>query len=150
MTAQKARILIVESRYYSTISDVLLDGAINAVRASGADWDVISLPGILELPPAIAMADDSARAGGTRYDGYVALGCVLNDEVVGAGRLVDVAAQGLMDVAVSRSLAIGQGLVCVDQEADALRWAREADGGGNAARACLELAALQTRLSGTA
>ena len=150
MTAPKPRILILESRYYSTIADALLDGAIDAVRASGADWDVVSLPGILELAPAVAMADDSCRRpAGVAYDGYVVLGCVLHDEVVGAGRLVEVASSGLMDVAVSRRLALGQGLIDVATEADGLRWAKEADGGGNAARACLELVALQRRLLGS-
>ncbi len=150
MIAPRPRILIVESRYYSTISDVLLDGAIDAVRSANADWDVISLPGILELAPAIAMADESSRRPvGVAYDGYVALGCVLRDDVVGSGRLVDVASQGLMDVAVTRRLALGQGIIDVAHEADGLRWAKEADGGGNAARACLELVALQRRLAGT-
>lgn len=150
MIAQKPRILIVESRYYSTISDVLLDGAINAVRAEGADWDVISLPGVLELAPAIAMAAKAANGPLMQsYDGYIALGCVLRDEVIGAGRLVEIAAQGLMQVAVAQQLALGQGLIDVETEADGLRWAKEADGGGNAAHACLELVAVQRRLLGT-
>lgn len=148
---EKPRILIVESRYYTTIADVMIDGAIDAVRASGADWDVIALPGILELAPAIAMADDNNRRPvGPSYDGYVALGCVLRDELLGAGRLIDVASHGLMTLAVSRRLAIGQGLIDVADEADGLRWAKEADGGGCAARACLELVALQRRLLGSA
>jgi 6,7-dimethyl-8-ribityllumazine synthase len=151
MIARKTRILILESRYYTAIADVLADGAIEAVRASGAEWDVISLPGILELAPAIAMADDSnRRPAGRAYDGYVALGCVLRDKVLSAGRLVDVASHGLMTLATSRRLAIGQGLIDVASEADGLRWAKEADGGGNAARACLELVALQRRLLGSA
>ena len=84
-----------------------------------------------------------------RYSGYVALACVLRDEVFNAGRLVDQAARGLMELSIVRQLAIGQGLVDVECEADGIRWAREADGGGCAARACLELMALRTRLLGS-
>jgi 6,7-dimethyl-8-ribityllumazine synthase len=149
MIAERARILIVEARYYEKISDALLDGAIEAVRAADHDFDVVSLPGVLELAPAIAMAEDANRRPiGPTYDGYVALGCVLRDEVVGAGRLVEIASQGLMDLAVGRRIALGQGLIDVATEADGLRWAKEAGGGGGAARACIELVALHRRLLG--
>lgn len=149
MIAKRARILIVESRYYAKVSDALLDGAIEALRAAGHDFDVVSLPGVLELGPAIAMADDANRRPiGPSYDGYVALGCVLRDEVVGSGRLVEVASRGLMDLAVTRRLALGQNLIEVETEEDGIRWGKEADGGGAAARACIELVALHRRLLG--
>ena len=97
-----------------------------------------------------AMAELAGRGPvGARYSGYVALACVLRDELFNAGRLVDQAACGLIDLSVVRQLAIGQGLVDVECEADGIRWAREADGGGCAARACLELMALRTRLLGS-
>ncbi len=150
MTSAPGRVLIVESRYYPTISEPLLDGAIEALRIAGLEWDVVSLSGLLELPAAIAMAELAGRGPvGVRYSGYVALGCVLRDERLNAGRLVDHAAHGLIELSVARQLAIGQGLVDVECEADGIRWAREADGGGGAARACLELMALRTRLLGS-
>jgi 6,7-dimethyl-8-ribityllumazine synthase len=146
----QGRVLIVESRYYPTIADPLLDGAIDALGKAGVEWDIVSMPGVLELPAAIAMADAAGKSPfGVAYGGYVALACVLRDELVRAGRLVDQAAYGLIHLSVSRQLAIGQGLVDVECEADGIRWAREADGGGAAARACLELMALHTRLLGS-
>lgn len=149
MIARRARILIVESRYYAKVSDALLDGAIEALRAADHDFDVVSLPGVLELAPAIAMADEANRRPiGPSYDGYVALGGVLHDEVVGSGRLVEVASRALIDLAVSRRLALGQNLIDVASEDDGVRWSREADGGGAAARACIELVALHRRLLG--
>ncbi len=150
MTVAPVKILIVESRYYPSIADPLLDGAIDAVRKAGAEWDVISLPGVLELPPAVAMADEAGRRPiGVQYQGYIALGCVLRDEVFGAGHLIDQASRGLMELSIARKLALGQGLVDVECEADGVRWALEADGGGGAARACLELVALRARLLGS-
>ena len=150
MTTSPGRVLIVESRYYPTVADPLLDGAVEALRLAGVEWDVVSLPGVLELPAAIAMAELAGRGPvDVRYSGYVALACVLRDELFNAGRLVDQAAYGLIELSVARQLAIGQGLVDVECEADGIRWAREADGGGGAARACLELMALRTRLLGS-
>lgn len=150
MSAGPARVLIVESRYYPTLADALLDGAIETLRKAGVEWDVVSMPGVLELPAAISMAELGGRGPlGVRYNGYVALACVLRDAAFNAGRLVDQAACGLIDLSVSRQLAIGQGLVDVECEADGIRWAREADGGGCAARACLELMALRARLLGS-
>lgn len=150
MTAAKGRVLIVESRYYPSIADPLLDGAIDALGKAGVEWDVVSMPGLLELPAAVSMAEAAGRGpGGPSYSGYVALACVLRDELVGAGRLVDLASSGLIERSVARQLAIGIGLVDVECEDDGIRWAREADGGGAAARACLELMALRARLLGS-
>jgi 6,7-dimethyl-8-ribityllumazine synthase len=150
MTAAGGRVLIVESRYYPSMADPLLDGAIHALGAAGVEWDIVSMPGLLELPAAISMADAAGRGpAGVIYGGYVALACVLRDELVSAGRLIDQAAHGLIQLSVARQLAIGQGLADVECEADGIRWAREADGGGAAARACLELMALRARLLGS-
>ena len=148
--APKGRVLIVESRYYPSLADPLLDGAIEALGKAGVEWDVVSMPGVLELPAAISMAEAAGRGpGGPTYGGYIALACVLRDELVGAGRLIDQASHGLIELSVARQLAIGQGLADVECEADGIRWAREADGGGGAARACLELMALRSRLLGS-
>src|SRR5579863_10763669 len=76
-----ARILIVEARYYDDIADALLAGATKALAEAGAQYDVISVPGSLEIPPAIAIAIDAAR-GRRRYDGAVALGCVIRGETL--------------------------------------------------------------------
>ncbi|MEG0818744.1 MAG: 6,7-dimethyl-8-ribityllumazine synthase, partial [Brevundimonas sp.] len=75
------RVLIVEARYYDDLADALLEGAKDALRAQGAQFDVVTVPGALEVPTAIAMAEEAGRfPTAPRYDGYVALGCVIRGE----------------------------------------------------------------------
>jgi 6,7-dimethyl-8-ribityllumazine synthase len=71
------KILIVEARFYAGISDALLAGATAVLKAAGVEYDTVSVPGALEIPGAIAMANASGHAAGAAYDGYVALGCVI-------------------------------------------------------------------------
>ncbi len=73
-------ILIVEARFYDDMADALLEGATFALKAAGATYEVVTVPGALEIPAAIAMALDGADNGGTHYDGYVALGMVIRGE----------------------------------------------------------------------
>lgn len=149
MTAPPQRILIVESRYYPSISDPLLDGALTAAAAAEVECDIITLSTIVEIPPAIALAERAAReADGVVYDGFVALACVLDDDVLENSHLVAAVTRSLIDLSVARSAVIGQGLMQVPTEADGVRWAREVDGGGIAVRSCLEMAALKQRLAG--
>jgi 6,7-dimethyl-8-ribityllumazine synthase len=148
MTAAGTRILIIESRYYPSISDAVLDGALEAARVAGLAWDVLTLSAILELPPALSIALEAARSGGQVYDGYVALACVMSDDLLQNRHLVDLVTRSLTDMATAEGLALGQGLMEVPTEDAGLRWAREVDGGGCAVRSCLELIALKQRLAG--
>jgi 6,7-dimethyl-8-ribityllumazine synthase len=139
-----ARLLIVEARYYDDIADALLTGATAALNEAGAAYDVVSVPGSLEIPPAIAIAIDAAR-GRRRYDGAVALGCVIRGETLHFEIVSQQSARGLMELAIAQRFPIGNGIVTVDTEAQA--WARarpeEQDKGGEAARAALALIAVK-------
>ena len=151
MTEDKIRILIVEARFYSDLADALLEGATSVLAAYGADYDVISVPGALEIPAAIAIADEGGKTG-VRYDGYVALGTVIRGETYHFEIVSNESARGLMELATRHRLAIGNGILTCEDGAQA--WARarasEGDKGGGAARASLELVALRRRLLGAA
>jgi 6,7-dimethyl-8-ribityllumazine synthase len=151
MIEDKLRILIIEARYYQALSDALLQGAADALTAYGADYDVVSVPGAFELPAAIALADEGGkRPAGVRYDGYVALGCVIRGETTHYDYVCGESARGLMELSINKGLPIGYGVLTVEDEAQA--WARarvsEGDKGGFAARACLDMIGLRRRLLG--
>jgi 6,7-dimethyl-8-ribityllumazine synthase len=153
MEDEKLRILVVEARYYDAISDALLEGASDALRAFGADFDVITVPGAFELPAAIAFAEEGGhRPAGVRYDGYVALGCVIRGETTHYDYVCGESARGLMTLSIEKGLAVGYGVLTVEDEAQA--WARarmsEGDKGGFAARTCLDMVVLKRRLLGQA
>jgi 6,7-dimethyl-8-ribityllumazine synthase len=146
------RVLIVEARFYSELADELLRGAVEALEAYGASYDVVTVPGALEIPGAIAMAEEGRRhpAGGPRYDGYVALGTVIRGETYHFEIVSNESARGIMDLTVRNRLAIGNGVLTVEDEEQA--WARarvsEGDKGGGAARAALTMVALQQQFLG--
>jgi 6,7-dimethyl-8-ribityllumazine synthase len=152
MLEDPLRILIVEARYYDHIADELLAGAKAALKVVGADVDVVTVPGALEIPGVIAMAEEGGhRPAGARYDGYVALGCVIRGETYHFEVVAGESARGMMDLAIGRRLAIGNGILTVDTEAQALVRARPGDDdkGGSAAKACLAVIAVRKRLLGT-
>jgi 6,7-dimethyl-8-ribityllumazine synthase len=147
----RVRVLIVEARFYGDLADELLRGATDALTAYGADCETVSVPGALEIPAAIAFAEDAGhRAAGVAFDGYVALGCVIRGETHHFDIVANESARGLMDLSVSCKLAIGNGILTVEDDPQA--WARarvsEGDKGGAAARACLDMIALRRRLLG--
>ena len=153
MIEDKVRILIVEARFYSDLADEMLRAATDVITAHGADYDVISVPGALEIPGAIAIAEEGGhRPAGVRYDGYVALGTVIRGETYHFEIVSNESARGLMDLAVGKRLAIGNGILTVEDGDQA--WARarasEGDKGGGAARAALEMVELKARLLGQA
>ena len=135
------RILIVEARFYPNISDALLEGAMHVLQAAGATVERIEVPGALEIPAAI-------RFGKGHFDGFVALGCVIRGETFHFEIVAQESARGLTDLAVRDGLAIGNGIITVEDEAQAMRRARrgELDKGGDAARACVALVNLKSRL----
>lgn len=150
MTTEKPHLLIVEARFYDDMADALLDGATTAITAAGATFDVVTVPGALEIPPAIAMALDAADNDGTHYDGFVALGMVIRGETYHFDIVAMQSSRALMDLAVSESLAIGNGIMTVENDEQA--WARvrrsDKDKGGFAARAALTMIALRDKLAG--
>jgi 6,7-dimethyl-8-ribityllumazine synthase len=143
-----ARILIVESRFYDDIADALLAGAMAAVEEAGVQFDRVSVPGSLELAPALAIALDAAEAAGKPYDGAVALGCVIRGETLHFEIVSQESARALLNLSVARRVPIGNGILTVDTNEQA--WARarkdEADKGGDAVRAALSLISLKRRL----
>ena len=151
MQGDKLRVLIVEARFYGEIADEMLAGAGDALEAYGAEFDVISVPGAFELPAAVALAYVGAhRPAGIRNDGYVALGCVIRGETTHYDYVCGESARGLMDLSIGKNLAIGYGILTVEDSDQAWERARRAQGdkGGAAARACLDMIALKRRLFG--
>ncbi len=131
----KAHLLIIEARFYSDICDELAKGAIRAIERAGAMWQRRAVPGALEIPGAIV-----AAAKTKRFDGFVALGCVLRGETSHYDIVASESARGIMDLTMT-GLAIGNGILTCDNEAQA--WARarvaEMDKGGGAADAALTM-----------
>lgn len=141
-------VLIVEARFYSHISDMLLGGATKALSNLGAQFDRIVVPGALEIPPAILFAAKAAEGAGKGYDGYIALGCVIRGETFHFEIVAGESARGLMDLGLHHGLCIGNGILTVENEAQALiRAAGDgSDKGGDAARACLSQIETRNRL----
>ncbi len=138
------RMLIVEARYYDHIADKLLEGARAVLDDAGVEYDVVTVPGALEIPAAIAMACDASR-----YAGAVALGCVIEGETYHFEVVSNESARGLMDLALRERLAIGNGILSVDNEAQALVRLGGGHGhkGAEAARAALVMARLKRDFS---
>lgn len=138
------KILIIEARYYADISDALLEGAIDVLQAAKADITKVTVPGALEIPHVISMAE----AAKTRFDGYVALGCVIRGETTHYDYVCSESARALMDLAVGQQLAIGNGIITVENEEQA--WARakkdKKDKGGFAANAALKMIKIRSEL----
>ena len=135
--------LIVQSRFYPEIADAQLIGAKSALNAVGASHEHVSVPGALEIPVAIAMAVVSDE----HFDGYVALGCVIRGKTSHYETVCFESARGLMDLAIAENLAIGNGILTVEDEAQAWERADVArkDKGGDAARAAVSLVTLRKR-----
>ncbi len=136
-----ATILIVEARFYEHLNDLLLNGARAAIEAAGHAHETITVPGALEVPGAVALASESGR-----YDAYVALGVVIRGETWHFEIVAGESARGLMALTMD-GLAIGNGILTVENEAQALTRARpdEKDKGGEAAKAALAMLALRER-----
>jgi 6,7-dimethyl-8-ribityllumazine synthase len=118
------------------------------LQGAGAAVELISVPGSLEIPIAIALALDAAAKKRRTYDGVVALGCIIRGDTIHFEIVSNESARGLMDLAISRNVPIGNGILTVNTEAQAFARARieEQDKGGDAARAALALVRLKRRL----
>ena len=131
-------ILIIESRYHPEVTDTLVDGATAALEAGGARFERMSVPGVLEIPAAIAMAAKSARP----YDGYVALGSVTGPH----GQIFYAETMRALLTLGTSGLAVGNGIVMAGDEGTAHDLAQRQDVGGDAGRACLALVIFGERL----
>ena len=138
-----ALILIVEARFYAHLNDLLLAGARRAIEAAGHRHDTITVPGALEIPGAIALA---AEAG--NYDAFVALGVVIRGETWHFEIVAGESARALMALTLD-GLAIGNGILTTENEAQAIVRAdpAQADKGGGAAEAALALLSLKLKFS---
>lgn len=141
------RILIVEARFYDEISDALLKGAKAVLTAANAKFDVVTVPGILELPAAALFGMSPDRTSGERYNGFVALGCAVKGETDHYEYVSAESMSGVQRVALDLKAPAGNGiLTCPTWElaqdrADPAR----GDAGGRAARACLRLIEVKHR-----
>ncbi len=145
--AASPHVLVVEARFYADIADELMRGATAALEDAGATFDCAAVPGAFEIPAAVAMAIDSGR-----YEGYVALGCVIRGETSHYDYVCGESARGIAELARVHRAAIGYGILTCDTHEQA--WARAAvDGNGrnkgrDSAEACLALIAFGQQLGG--
>jgi len=143
-----ARILVVEARYYDVIADMLLRGAQRVLKDAEATFDVVTVPGALEIPAAIMIALHGSEARDEPYEGVVALGCVIRGETSHYDIVAGESARAIMDISIARDMPMGNGILTVDTDAQARARARPTgeDKGAGAARAALALVRLKRRL----
>lgn len=138
----KPHILIVEARFYADLADEMVQGAIEAIEAVGGTWDRVAVPGALEIPATIAMAEYGNK---TAYNGYVALGCVIRGETSHYDYVCGESARALQDLAFKERLPVGNGILTVENWDQA--WARanrsQKNKGADAANAALRMAELK-------
>ena len=139
-------VLLIEAPYYTHIAALLREGAERALGAVGATFETIEVPGAFEIPGAIGMA---ATAG--KFDGYIALGCVIRGETSHYDHICESTADALQRLAIDHGLPIGYGILTCENEAQALVRATPSgngrDKGGEATRACLAMIAVKRRFS---
>jgi len=136
------KILVVQAVFYNKISAMLLEGATKKIKELGYDFEVIDVLGAFEIPAVISMAKDSGK-----YVGYVALGCVIRGETTHYDYVCLESARGLNELAFKDKLAIGYGIITVENEAQAIARAdiKQKDKGGFAAKACVEMIKIKER-----
>jgi 6,7-dimethyl-8-ribityllumazine synthase len=141
-------IMIVEAPYYAHIAAALAKGALAVLDEAGATYQRFAVPGAFEIPAAIRIAAAAAERGGAQFDGYVALGCVIRGETTHYQHVCEECARGVQTLAIEHRLAIGFGVLTVENEAQALARTRIGgrDKGGEAAQACLAMIALKRTL----
>ncbi|CAK0748036.1 6,7-dimethyl-8-ribityllumazine synthase 1 [Azospirillaceae bacterium] len=140
-------IMIVEARFYEELAEELARGAIIELDKAGASYDRVAVPGAFEIPAAIQYAIRSLDfySGRPRYDGYIALGCVIRGETTHYDVICNESARGLMELALRYTIAVGNGILTVENREQA--WTRasvkQKNKGGGAARACLDMIGLK-------
>jgi len=142
------RLLIIEARFYEELADALAEGAIATLEAAGAVYDRIAVPGVLEIPAALSMVMTAMENDGVLYDGFVVLGTVIRGETTHYDTVSNESNRVIMDLIVDADLAVGNGILTVENSEQA--WARakvdDKNKGGAAAQAALDMIALRERL----
>ena len=136
------KILIVIADFYTDIAEMQLSGATEALDAQNIDYDTVTVPGALEIPPAIAYAAQSGQ-----YEGYVALGCVIRGETTHYDTVCNDSSRGIMELGIQHFLPVGNGILTVENRQQAIVRAdkTQKNKGGGAVEACLRLVELQAR-----
>jgi 6,7-dimethyl-8-ribityllumazine synthase len=150
-TLEGSRTLIVEARFYDAIADELLAGAREALEKAGCRIDVLTVPGALEIPSTAVIALRAAAESDDPYEAVVALGCVIRGETGHYDIVAGESARALMDISVAYEMPLGNGILTVETEGQALARARrsEMNKGGGAAEAALAVLAIRRKLEGT-
>ena len=138
-----ANFLIIEARFYDHLNDLLIEGARAALKAAGHKVEVITVPGALEIPGAVALAEQSGQ-----YEGFVAIGVVIRGETYHFEIVAGESARGIMALTMD-GFAIGNGILTVENEAQALVRAdpKQGNKGGEAAKAAMVLLALKEKFA---
>lgn len=150
MAQSSPRVMLVEARFYRDIADEMARGAIELLTEAGATYDRYEVPGVFEIPAAIAgaVASMDASPEATRFDGFVALGCVIRGETTHYDYVCQESARALMDLSTQHHLALGYGVLTCENRGQA--WVRAAVDRGNkgaaAAGACLHMIDLKRSL----
>jgi len=140
---EQPHVMIAVGRFYEDIADELVRGATTALQSAGATWEIVGVPGAFEIPAAVSTAVRSLEFVGARrrFDGYIALGCVIRGETTHYDYVCGETARGLQDLAVKYCLALGFGLLTVEnrEQAEERAGVDRRDKGGEAARVCLSM-----------
>ncbi len=143
--------MIVEARFYEDVADHLFEGARRVLEEAGATWDRVEVPGAFEIPAAIKYAIRSRDFLNVRkrYDGYLALGCVIRGETSHYDYVCSESARAVMDLAVEYTLVLGYGILTCENHEQALERARpdRKDKGGEVARTCLHMLDIKQRFN---
>lgn len=141
------RILIIDARFYDDIADALVAGAMDVLEGQGADVTRVSVPGVLEIPAALAMALAAMEAGTADYDGFVLLGCVIRGETSHYDIVANESARAVMELTIDAALPLGNGILTVENGEQA--WVRadpaKKNKGAAAAQAALDMIAIRDR-----
>lgn len=136
-----ARVLVIEARFYDKLADELLEGALEVLEKADCRVDVVTVPGALEIPSAIVIGLRAADEAVDPYEAVVALGTVIRGETGHYDIVAGESSRALMDLSVAFALPLGNGILTVENEAQA--WARanrsEMNKGGGAAEAALSV-----------
>ena len=140
--AKRPHLLVIDARFYEDLADELVRGAVAAIDEAGASHTRVSVPGVLEIPAALAMALEAAGTGGEEFDGYVLLGVVIRGETTHYDIVANESARAVMELAIEECIAVGDGILTVENGDQAWARARVEGGknkGGFAARAALAM-----------
>lgn len=135
-----AHILLVDARFYPEIADTLVQSAAKEIEGNGSTHEQVSVPGALEIPAAIRYGIESGK-----FDGYVALGCVIEGETDHYEHVCRESIRGINDLAMGHMAAIGNGILTVKSKEQAMKRAGDGNKGGFAALACLAMINIKSK-----